>query len=80
MNTTIGSQSHEVNILTVFFSIRESRNNSRILHNTIVGTCAVNLYQILIYDTSGTDIEVTYFRVPHLTVGQTYILTACLKL
>ena len=80
MNTTIGSQSHKVNILTVFFSIRESRNDSRILHNAIVGTCAVNLHQVLIYDTSCTDIEVSDFRVTHLTIRQTNILTACLKL
>ena len=78
--TTIGSQSHEVDIFTIFFGIRESRNDFRILHNAVVGTSSVDFHQILINNTSGTDIEMTYFRVAHLSVGQTYILTTSLQL
>lgn len=66
MYTTVGSQSHEVNVLTVFFGISEGGNNSRVLQNAIVGTCTVDFYQVLIYDTSGTDIEDAAKRVEAL--------------
>ena len=80
VHTAVTGQSHEVDVLSMFLSVRESRNDFLVLQDTSVGTGAVNLHQILIYDTSRTDIEVAYFRVTHLPVGQTDILTACLQL
>ena len=80
MYATVGSQSHEMNALSVFFRVRESRNDFGVLQDAVVSTCAVDFHQILINHTSGTNVEVTYFRVTHLSVGQTYVLTTCLKL
>ena len=80
MYATVRSQPHKVNTLSVFFCIRESRNDFRIFQDAIVSTCTIDFYQILINYASGTDIQVTYFRVTHLSVGQTYVFTACLKL
>ena len=34
-----------------------------------------DFHQILIYHATGTDIEMTYFGVAHLTVGQAHSLT-----
>lgn len=40
----------------------------------------VDLYEILIDDAAGADIEVSNFAVSHLSVGQTDVLAAGLKL
>ena len=68
-----------MDVLAIFLCVRESGNNLGILHYAVVGTCTVNLYQILINDTSCTDIQVSYFGVTHLSVGQTNVLTASLQ-
>ena len=75
---TVGGQPHEMDIFAMFFGIREGRNDFRVLHDAIVGTSAVNLHQILVNDTSGPDIEVSDFRVTHLSVRQPNVFTACL--
>ena len=80
MHTAVAGQSHKVDVLATFLGVRESGNDFLVLQDAAVGTSTVNLYQVLIYDTSCADIEVTYFRVTHLSVGQTDILTACLQL
>ena len=41
-----------------------------------VGARLVYLYQILINHASGTEVEVSYLRVTHLSVGQPYVLSA----
>ena len=51
-----------------------------ILKDRTVLAGAVNLHQILINHTSGTDVQVTYLRISHLSVRQPYILTGSLKL
>ena len=78
--TTVGCQTHEVNVLAVFLGIAESRYHFLVLHDAVVSTSTVNLHQVLIYDATCTDVQVTYFRVTHLTVRQTYVFTACLQL
>ena len=52
----------------------------RVLHDGAVLAGAVDFHQVLIHDTSGTDIQVTHFGVTHLSVRQTYVLTAGLQL
>ena len=80
VHTAIAGESHKMDVLTVLFRVRESGNDFLVLQDAAVGTSTVNLYQVLVYDASCTDIEVTYFRVTHLSVGQTDILAACLQL
>ena len=50
-----------------------------ILKNRAVGDGAVDLHEVLIYDTTGTDVEVTDLRVTHLSVGKTDEFAAGLK-
>ena len=80
MYATVRSQAHEVHVLAVVASIREGRDNLFVLQDRVVGTSLVNLYQVLVNDAAGTDIEVTYLRVTHLTVGQTHIFATGLQL
>ncbi len=76
--TTIGGQPHEMDVFAIFFGIREGRNDFRVLHDAVVGTGTVDLHQILVNDTSGPDIEVSDFRVTHLSVRQPDVFAACL--
>ena len=80
MHTAVRGQAHQVQLLIVLLGIAVGSLHLRILHDRTVFAGAVDLYQILIHDASGTDIEVTYLRVTHLTVGQTDILTRGLEL
>ena len=64
----------------MLFCISESRNHFFIFQNAAVSARTVDFNQVLIYDTSCTDIQVTYFRVAHLSVRQSDIFTACLQL
>ena len=43
--------------------------NSEVGHLNIAAG-PVDLHQILVYDASGADIQVTYFRITHLSVGK----------
>ena len=80
VNAAITCQSHEMQLLAVLLSVSVCSHDLRILHDRAVLAGAVNLHEILIYDASGSDIEVSYLRVAHLSVGKTYVLAACLKL
>ena len=80
MNTAIAGQTHQVNALAVQLSVLVGIHNLRILQDAAVGTGTVNLHQVLIYDTTGTDIQVTYLRVTHLSVGQPHVLAASQQL
>ena len=60
--------------LAVLFGIFVSSHHLRILHDGAIGASTVNLHQVLINDASGTDVQVTYLRVTHLSVGQTHVL------
>ena len=73
---TIGTQAHEMQFLTACLSCFIGRFNLRILHNRVVANRAIDLHQILIHYAAGTDIEVAHLGVTHLTVRQTYILSA----
>ena len=75
VNTTIRGKTHQVQFLVVLLGVGIGSLHLRVLHDGAVFAGAVDLYQVLIYDATGTDIEVTYFRVSHLTVGQTHVFT-----
>ena len=60
MYTSVRCQSHQVQLLVVLLGIGVSSLNLWILHDRAVLAGAVNLYQVLINDASGTDIQVTH--------------------
>jgi hypothetical protein len=78
--TAITGEAHEVNVLAALLSIGEGTHEFLVLTDATVGTGAVNLHEVLIYNASGTDVEVSDFAVTHLSVGQTNVLTTGLKL
>ena len=80
MHTTIAGEAHQMHALAVGLGILVGRHYLGVFQDAAVCTGAVNLHQILIYDATGTDIEVSYLRVTHLSVGQTYTLSACQEL
>ena len=77
---TVGGQSHEVNALALLLGVGESGDDFLVLQDAAVSASAVNLHQVLINDAAGADVEVTYLGVAHLSVGQAYVLAACLEL
>ena len=80
MHASGRSQAHEVNVLAVVLGIRECFLHFGIVVNRTVLYRLVNLHQVLIKNTAGANVLVTYFRVTHLTVGQTHIFTAGFQL
>ena len=74
VHTTVRHKTHKVYVHAVSLRILESCHNLGILQNRVVGASAVNLHEVLVNHTTCSDIEVTYLRVTHLTVGQTYVL------
>ena len=80
MYATVGGQAHEVDVFTVLLGVREGRDDFLVLQDAAVGTGAVDLHQVLVNDASGADIEVSHFRVTHLSVGQPHVLAAGLEL
>ena len=73
VNTAIRNQTHKVNLLAICSSILKCGLNLCIILNRAITASTVNLYQVLIYNTTCTNIEVTYLRVTHLALGQTHI-------
>ena len=80
MHTTGRGQSHQMHALAVLLGIFVGRNYFGILQDAAVGTGTVNFHQILIHDTACADIEVTHLGIPHLSVGQSHVLTRSLQL
>ena len=71
-----GAQTHDMQFLACCLRGFVSGNNLRVLHDRIVADRAVDLHQILINNSSRSDIQVAYLTVTHLSVRQTYILPA----
>ena len=80
VHATIGGKPHQVDALSVVPCIFVGAHNLRILHDGVVAACAVDFHEVLIDDTSGTDIEVSHLRVSHLSVRQSDVLARCLEL
>ena len=80
MHTAVAGQTHQVQFLIILLGIGVGSLHLRILHDGAVLASAVNLHKVLIDDASCTDVEVSNLRVTHLSVGQTYVLTAGLEL
>ena len=61
--------------LTILLCIAVCINNTLVLQDVTALASLVNLNEVLINNTTCTYIQVTYFRVTHLTIWQTYIFT-----
>ena len=80
VHTAVGYKPHKMNLFPVLTSICKGFDNLGVGENRLVGTSTVYLHQVLIYDATGTDIEVSDFGVSHLAVGQADIFSRSLQL
>jgi len=80
VNATGRSQAHQVELLASLLSVAVSVDDFLILQDVTALASLVDLNEILIYHTTSTDVEVTYLRVTHLSLWETYVLTASLEL
>ena len=74
------SKPHEVHPLTRLLSIRECRFYFGVVKYRPVFYGFIDFHQILIQHPACTYIQVAHFRVAHLSVGQSHVFAACLKL
>ena len=65
-------------ILTGRLGITVGRLDFRVLQDGVVGTGKVYLYQVLIHDTPGANVQMPRLRVTHLSVWQTNVPTRSL--
>ena len=80
MHTTVGKQTIQMQCGIVLFAMFHSVHQSRIFKEITIFNGFCDSGQFLIYDTTSTDIQVTHFRVPHLSIGQTNSTTAGITL
>ena len=71
-----GGESHEVEFFAVLFGVGVGSDDFGVREDGAVGAGAVDFDEVLIDDASGTDVEVTDFRVSHLTVGESDVFAA----
>ncbi len=74
VHAPVGRKTHEVDTDAVLLGVLERADDLGILHDRIVAASAVDLYQILVDDAAGADIEVADLRIAHLAVGQADVL------
>ena len=55
-------------------------DNLLVLQDVAALAGLVDLHQVLVNYAAGADVEVSHLRVTHLSVGQTYVLTASVEL
>ena len=80
VNTTVRGQTHQVQFLIILLGISIGSLHLCVLHDRAVLAGTVDLHEVLIDNTSRTNIEVTHLRVTHLSVGKTHVLTGSLQL
>jgi hypothetical protein len=57
--TAVAGQAHDMQVFAMLLGVAEGRLNFRVLENRAVLTSAVDLNEVLIYDTTCTNIKVT---------------------
>lgn len=72
-------QTHEVDANAVFFGVAESVFDFGVVENRAVGNGFVDFHEVLIYHAPCADVEVAYFRVAHLAVGEAHVFAGGLK-
>ena len=80
VHATVRHQTHQVDLLAVLLRIAIRPFDLRILQDRVLATSDVDLHQVLVNDTTCADIQVTYLRVTHLAIRQTYVLARSLQL
>src|SRR5664279_2879798 len=69
MNTAIREKSQKMNLFILITGIGKCIRKNRILFNITCFALLVYLNQILINNSSGTNIEMSYLRISHLSIG-----------
>ena len=62
-------------LFSVFACICEGINKHLVLPDGSILDGFVDLHQVLVDDSAGTDVQVTHLRVPHLSFGKTNVFT-----
>ena len=76
VHTAITYEPQEVQGFVIGFCKPDGFQEGFILRKRTITNGYINTLQFLVDDTTGAQIQVTYFRVTHLPVGQTYCFTA----
>ena len=76
VHATGRSQSHQVELLAGLLSVAISVDDLLVLQDVACLAGLVDLHQVLIDDTSCTDVQVSYLGVAHLSFWQTDVLAA----
>ena len=74
-----GSQAHKMESLAVGLCIIVGCLDFGILKQFVVAAGDVDFHKVLIHDPSCTEVEVAHFRIAHLSVRQSHIFAAGLK-
>ena len=80
VHTAVAGEAHEVEVLACGLCIFVGALHFGVFHDAAVAAGTVDLDQVLINHTAGTDIEVSYLGVTHLSIGQTHVFAAGLQL
>ena len=80
MHATRRGESHQVEFLAFLLGIAVGCHHLFVLQNGTVFAGAVDLHEILIHHSAGTDIEVAHLRVAHLAVWQADIFARSAQL
>ena len=79
VNAAVTHKTHNVQLAVVLFDVFHRAQKSGIGEEVAVGNALGDTGKFLIDNATCTHVEVTYFAVAHLTFGQTYGKTACIK-
>ena len=74
MNTARAHKAHEVESLAVSLDVVHSLDEDLVLGDGAVLDGIVDARKLLEHDAAGTDVEVAYLGVAHLTVGKAHVL------
>ena len=77
VNTSVRNQPHDVEWLTIVFGIFYGIEQHWIVVQFVLSYGFIDAGQFLVHYASGTNIEVAYFRVAHLPIGQSHLLAVC---
>jgi hypothetical protein len=78
--SSVGDESEEVNLLVVVFGILIGFLDCGVLQYSVVATCNIDFDKVLVDYSSGSDVEVSYFGVTHLSVGKSDVFAGSLQL
>ena len=80
VHASVREKSHKMKLLAALFHVVVNGLYLLILQESLLPAGLVYLYKVLIYHSAGTNVQVSYLRVAHLPLRQTYRLSAGQKL